>query len=80
MRGRRHVGEVELGDLRDRVEDRVELLPEALDLVLAQLEARELRDVQHLLSVDLAMRFDPSKNGEGPFRGPLTNAWFRQVL
>ena len=50
VRGRRHVGEVELGDLRDGVQDRRQLLPELLDLLLGQVEVRELRDVQDLLS------------------------------
>ena len=50
MRGRRDVGEVELGDDADRVEDRAELLGEALDLLVGQREAREPRDVEHFVS------------------------------
>ena len=50
MRRRLDVGEVELGDLADGLEDRAELLPHALDLVLGDLEARQPRDVQHVFS------------------------------
>src|SRR5947208_16325651 len=70
MRGRRHVGEIELRDLRDGVEDVVELPLEALDLVLAQLEPREVRDVQKLFPV-YRHRVRSSQNEEGPCRGPL---------
>ena len=42
--------QVELGDLADRLEDRVQLLGEPLELVLGELEPREPRDVQHLVS------------------------------
>ena len=52
VRGRRHVVELELGDRRHGLEDRAELLREALDLLLGQREARESRDVQHLFPVD----------------------------
>jgi len=45
VRGRRHVGKVELRDLRDGREDVVELRLEALDLVLTELEPREARHV-----------------------------------
>ena len=50
MRRRRHVGEVELGDDADRVEDRAELLGEALDLLVGQRQPREPRDVEHFVS------------------------------
>ena len=50
MRGRRDVGEIELGHLRDRVEDRAELVRQALDLVLGEVEAREPRHVEHLIA------------------------------
>jgi hypothetical protein len=52
VRGRRHVGEVELGDLADGREDVVQLLGEAPELVLGQLEARERRHVQNVISGD----------------------------
>ena len=50
MRGRRDVGEVELGHLRDGVEDRPELARQPLDLVLGEVEAREPRHVKHLIA------------------------------
>ena len=50
MGGRRHVGEIELGDDADRIEDRPELLGEALDLLVGQREPREPRDVKHFIS------------------------------
>ena len=50
MRGRRHVGEVELGDDADRIEDRSELLGEALDLLVGQREPRKPCDVENFLS------------------------------
>ena len=53
----------------DRLEDRVELLREALDLLLGEVEPREPRDVQHL-SRPIAMSPDPSKKKPAPFRGP----------
>ena len=52
MRGRRHVVEVELRDLADRLEDRSELPLEAFELILGEREPRELRDVEHLISRD----------------------------
>jgi len=52
MRGRRHIGEIELRHLRDRLEDVVQLRAEALELVVAELEAREVRDVEELIAVD----------------------------
>src|SRR6266511_506602 len=65
MSGRRHVGQVELRDLRDGLEDRRQLLPEALDLVLAQLEAREPRHVQHLVPRDPRHLADPPRDCAG---------------
>jgi hypothetical protein len=50
MRGRRHVGEIELGHLRDCLEDRRELLLEARHLVVGQLEPGEPSDVQDLFA------------------------------
>ena len=50
MRGRRHVGEVELGDDADRVEDRAELLDEAHDFLVGQREPRKPRHVEHFVS------------------------------
>ncbi len=44
--------EVELGDLGDVVEHRRELTRHRLDLLLAELEARQARDVEYFLSVD----------------------------
>ena len=52
MRGRRHVGEVELGDLPDRVEDRAELPRQPLDLVVRQVEPGQPGDVEHILALD----------------------------
>ena len=68
VRGRRHVGEVELRDLRDGVEDRGQLLAETVDLLLGQVEVRKLRDVQDLFSRD-RHRENPSRKTDGPFRG-----------
>ena len=50
MRGRRNAGEVELSDLRDRFEDRRELLLEASHLVVGQLEPGEPSDMQDLFA------------------------------
>ena len=50
MRRRRDVGEVELRHLRDGIEDRAELARQALELVVAQVEARKARDVEDLLT------------------------------
>ena len=77
MRGRRHVGEVELGDLGDGREDVVELSLEPLDLVLAQLEAREPRDVDQLFPI-YGLCFDPPKRKRAP-AGALSTL-VRQVL
>jgi hypothetical protein len=78
MGGRRNVREVELGHLRDGVEDVVELPFEPLDLVLAQLEAREVGDVQQLFAVDVRLSLDPPKK-KGPLAGALST-FIRQVL
>ncbi len=50
MGGRRHVGEIELGDDADRIEDRSELLGEALDLLVGQGEPRKPCDMKNFLS------------------------------
>ena len=50
VRGRLDVREVELAHLADRFEDRVQLRPEAVDLLVGQREPREPRDVQHFVS------------------------------
>ena len=52
MRGRRHVGEIELAHLRDRLQDRAQLAGQALDLLVGQLEARQPGDVEHFLAGD----------------------------
>ena len=52
MRRRLDVGEVELGDLADGLEDRAELLLDARDLRLGYLEARESRHVQDVFATD----------------------------
>src|SRR4051812_14021701 len=71
MRGRRHVREIELADLRDGGEDVVQLRAEAVDLVLAQLEARESSDVQQLFTVDVRhLEILPEKR-KRPLSGPL---------
>ena len=75
MRRRLDVGEVELGDLGDRLEDRAQLLREALDLLLAQLEPREPRDVQYLVpSCELAAAgsWTAPKTKRGPCGPRLT--------
>ena len=79
MRGRRHVGEVELGDLAHRGEDVVQLRAEPLDLVVAQLEAGQPGDVEQLLALMFAIAEDPSRNGRAPAGAP-SQPWFRQVL
>src|SRR5215213_2864635 len=79
VRRRRHVREVELGHLRDCLEDRRQLLCEAPDLVLRQLEPREPRDVQHLVPRDprhLPILPNtsipaPRSNDEGPLSEPF---------
>ena len=69
MRRRRHVRQVELGHLPDRLEDRVQLPAEPLDLVLAQVKARQSRYMQYVVSLDRHLRSDLPKK-KGPFRGP----------
>src|SRR5687767_10507015 len=71
MRGRRHVGEVELGDLRDGVEDRVQLIAETLDLLVREVEMCERRDVENLFSRDRHVRWI-LETIRAPF-GALTN-------
>ena len=64
-----HVGEVELGHLRDRVEDRSELARQPVDLVVGEIEARESRHMQHLFRVIAIV--DPSfQKTAGPSWGP----------
>src|SRR5437660_4550979 len=46
------VRKIELGDLADRLENRVQLLAKPLDLLFGQLEPRELRYVQNFVSRD----------------------------
>jgi len=50
MQCRLHVREVELGHLPDRLEDRVELACEPIELLLGQREARQPRHVHNLVS------------------------------
>ena len=58
VRGRLDVGEVaELPDRLDVVEHLRELGAEALDLLLGELEARELGDVQDLVAIEHPGRF-----------------------
>src|SRR5262245_29718173 len=71
MRGRRDVGEVELRDLADGLEDVAQLQLEPRDLVLGELEARERRHVQYVIPRD-RHRVSSYQNKEAPFRGPLT--------
>src|SRR5262249_50920590 len=60
----------ELRDFADGLEDVVQLQLEARDLVLREVEARERRYVQNVVSRD---RHDGSSitNKRAPFRGPL---------
>ena len=55
--GRRHALEVELADLLDVVEHVRQLRGHALDLVVAQLEAREARHVQYLIPIEHLVPF-----------------------
>src|SRR5437763_12252571 len=50
MSRRFDVRKIELGDLANRFENRVQLLLETLDLLLGQIKPRELRYVQNLIS------------------------------
>jgi hypothetical protein len=43
----------EVGDLRDRGDDVVQLRAEALELVVPQLEPREMRDMKQLFACEL---------------------------
>src|SRR5436309_7219720 len=52
MRGRLNVGEVELGHLPDGLEDRAQLLAEALDFLLRQLEPRKGGHMKDFFSCD----------------------------
>ena len=51
MRGRLDVGQIELGDLADRFEDRVQLAAEAVQLLLAERQVRQPGDVLDLFLV-----------------------------
>src|SRR4051794_14824284 len=70
MRGWGHALEIELADLSDRLEDRRQLLLEPADLLLRQREARELRDVQHLVPRNLHERPSSQKSEGPPYGGP----------
>src|SRR5205823_9797690 len=62
VRCRRRVAQIELGDAGDVIEHRRQLARHGLDLVLAQREAREARDVQNLIAVD--HRVDSTRRAE----------------
>ena len=71
VRGRLDAVQIELGDLADRLEDRVQLRAEALDLLVGQRKPRQPRDVQNLVASRSPL--EPSILREieaGPFRGP----------
>src|SRR5687768_3243183 len=73
MRRRLDVGEVELGHLADRFEDRAELFLHAFDVAFRYLETRELRHVQYVFSRDRQGFQSPrcvSAKRTGPWRGP----------
>jgi len=65
MRRRRDVVELELGDLRDGLEDRAQLLLQTRDLVLAEVEPREARDVEPD-AAERAAFMTPVPGGVGP--------------
>jgi hypothetical protein len=73
MRRRRNVGEIELGDDADGVEDRAELLRETLDLLVGQREPREPRDVEHFV-FDIAIGQILSKR-RAPCREPAARRY-----
>jgi hypothetical protein len=52
VRGRRHAVEIELADLLDVLEDVRQLAGDLRDLFVAELQARQARDVQDLLTID----------------------------
>src|SRR5207244_5179899 len=74
VRRRLDVREVELGNLADGLQDRAQLLAEALDLLLGEREPRQPRDVEHLFAGN-GHSLNPRKI-KGPFRGPC--CWFRK--
>src|ERR1041384_2705040 len=78
MRRGRYVGEVELGHLRHRVEDRVELPAEALEPLLGQREARKLRDMKHLLSCNRHFLDPPKTIATARLAAPKPNAHRRR--
>src|SRR5512132_346475 len=71
MRRRLHPRETELGHLPDRLENRPQLRPHGLDLILGNLQARQLGDVQHVLTRD-AHEGSSLEMRRAPGRGPST--------
>ena len=65
MRGRLDLRQIELGHLPDRLQDGAELLLEPRDLFLGEREAREPRDMEHLVS-RYRHQINPSKS-RNPF-------------
>src|SRR5512134_867218 len=78
MRRRRHVGEVELGHLRDGLEDRAQLLREALDLLVGQVEPREPRHVEDFVSADRHGKSLLENEERGPL-GPRSQRRYERV-
>src|SRR5262245_21026533 len=74
MRGWRNLCQVELGHLTDGVEDRAELLDQALDLVVGQREPREPRDVQDFVSGNCHRSYGSSPRRRAPCREPATTS------
>jgi len=71
MRRRRNVGEIELRHLRDRLEDVVQLRAEALELVLAELEARQVRNMEEFVRGRLPSGSEnPPEMEEAPIGAP----------
>src|SRR3954447_26742815 len=77
MRRRRHVREIELGHLADGGEDVVQLDSESRDLLLAQLELGERRDMEHIFPGD-CHALNPPKKRRGPLSGASLFTWFRK--
>ena len=61
------------------VDDVVQLRAEALELVVAQLEPREVGDVEQLFAVDCHSENAVLQKKKRPLPGPL-HIWVRQVL
>jgi hypothetical protein len=75
VRRRLDVGEIELGHLAHRVEDRSELLAHVVDLALGNLEARQAGHMQNVLSRDchVDLPYRPNLKRDGPrWRGPVS--------